>query len=138
MPSFGREDNGMADDRIAHILNEAQSMLKPSMNIGGQPQSQPDDSQDNDESDSMHNQSLSPFSKDALNRRRKYDNDDISQEKVARIYQEELAKLMSRGPRDAFQRYVSESIRALDTILKIGESESNHLELIQCFISTFP
>lgn len=103
MPSFGRDDNGMGDDRIAHILNEAQSMLKPSMSIGGQSQSQIDDLPDNDESDSLHNQSLSPFSKD---RRRKYDNDDISQEKVARIYQEELAKLMSRTPRDAFQRYV--------------------------------
>lgn len=120
MPSFGREDNGMADDRIAHILNEAQSMLKPSMSMGGQSQSQPDDSQDNDESDSMHNQSLSPFSKDALNRRRKYDNDDISQEKVARIYQEELAKLMSRGPRDAFQRYVSASTVATNSVSEGG------------------
>lgn len=52
----------------------------------------------------------SPFGKDrydSQNRRiKKYENDDIPQEKVVRIYQEELAKLMGRrvddlrGPRD--------------------------------------
>lgn len=88
----------MNDDRIAHILNEASSMMKPSsLSIG---QSQMDDSRDIDENDSLHNQSLSPS-----RRQRKYDNDDISQDKVARIYQEELAKLISRAPRDNFQRY---------------------------------
>lgn len=100
----------MADDRIAHILTEASNMMKPSM-VGGQSQQQQshDDSHSNDDSDSPHNQCPSPFSKDSQNRRlRKYDNDDISHEKVARIYQEELAKLMSRAPRDAFPRYVYE------------------------------
>lgn len=98
----------MTDDRIVHILTEASNMMKPSQCGGQAPQQQPhDDSHSNDDSDSPHNQCTSPFSKDLQNRRlRKYDNDDISHEKVARIYQEELAKLMSRGPRDTFQRYV--------------------------------
>lgn len=91
----------MGDDRIAHILSEASGMIKPSL---GGPQSQSqmslshqqnDDSRSNDDSDSLHNQSLSPFSKDAR-RMRKYESDDISREKMARIYQEELAKLMTR------------------------------------------
>lgn len=108
LPPFGRgDDNGMGDDRIAHILSEASGMMKPSL---GSSQSQPpmslshhhqnDDSRSNDDSDSLHNQSLSPFSKDSR-RMRKYDNDDIPREKMARIYQEELAKLMTR---DAFSK----------------------------------
>lgn len=108
LPPFGRgDDSGMGDDRIAHILSEASGMMKPSL---GNSQSQPpmslshhhqnDDSRSNDDSDSLHNQSLSPFSKDSR-RARKYDNDDISREKMARIYQEELAKLMTR---DAFPK----------------------------------
>lgn len=45
------------------------------------------------------------------NRRlKKYENDDIPQEKVARIYQEELAKIMTRRVedirRDGFPGYV--------------------------------
>lgn len=40
--------------------------------------------------------SSSPLSRDSRSRLRKFDNDDIPQEKVARIYQEELVKLMSR------------------------------------------
>lgn len=69
-------------------------------------QSHHDDSHDNDDSNSMHNQCTSPFSRDSQSRRlrSKYDNDDISQDKVARIYQEELAKLMTRAPRDAFPK----------------------------------
>lgn len=96
----------MGDDRIAHILSEASGMIKPSLG-GSQSQSQMslshqqnDDSRSNDDSDSLHNQSLSPFSKDAR-RMRKYESDDISREKMARIYQEELAKLMTR---DAFPK----------------------------------
>lgn len=111
MPSFGRPEDGMGDDRIAHILTEASNMIKPSH--GGQASSQHSMSHQQqmdesaDESDSTHNQCSSPFSKDSQNRRlRKYDNDDISHDKVARIYQEELAKLMTRAPRDAFPRYV--------------------------------
>lgn len=113
MPSFGRgDDNGMPDDRIAHILTEASNMMKPTLAgqqsqqpLVQQPQQHLDDSHSNDDSDSPHNQCPSPFSKDGR-RSRKYDNDDISHDKVARIYQEELAKLMSRAPRDAFPRYV--------------------------------
>lgn len=98
----------MGDDRIAHILSEASGMMKPSLG-GSQSQSQMslqhhqqhnDDSRSNDDSDSMHNQSLSPFSRDSR-RMRKYDNDEISREKMAQLYQEQLAKLMTR---DAFPR----------------------------------
>lgn len=96
LPPFGRDDNGMGDDRIAHILSEASNMMKPSL---GGPQ-QNDDSHSNDEDDSPHNQSPSPFSKESR-RSRKYDNDDISRDKMARIYQEELAKLITR---DTFPR----------------------------------
>jgi len=55
----------------------------------------------------------SPLGKDGSQNRRlkKYENDDIPQEKVVRIYQEELAKLMGRrmddsmrGPREHFPR----------------------------------
>lgn len=103
LPPFGRgDDSGMGDDRIAHILSEASGMIgKSSLSA---PQSHQnlhnDDSRSNDDSDSMHNQSLSPFSKDSR-RMRKYENDDISRDKMARIYQEELAKLMTR---DAFPK----------------------------------
>lgn len=83
---------------MAHILSEG--MMKTS--LGGPPSQQQmshhqqnDDSRSNDDSDSMHNQSLSPFSKERRSMR-KYENDDISREKMARIYQEELAKLMTR------------------------------------------
>lgn len=97
----------MGDDRIAHILSEASGMLKPSLG-GSQSQSQMslqhhqqnEDSRSNDDVDSLHNQSLSPFSRDSR-RMRKYDSDDISREKMARIYQEELAKIMTR---DAFPK----------------------------------
>lgn len=103
MPPFGRPEDGMGDDRISHILSEASSMIKP----GGLGGSQHNLDESADESDSTHNQCSSPFSKDSQNRRlRKYDNDDISHDKVARIYQEELQKLMTRAPRDAFPRYV--------------------------------
>lgn len=103
MPPFGRPEDGMGDDRISHILSEASSMIKPG-DAGSRSQQQLDESAD--ESDSATNHCTSPFSKDSQRRLRKYDNDDIPHDKVARIYQEELAKLMTR-PRDAFPRYVS-------------------------------
>lgn len=44
------------------------------------------------------------FQDSSQNRRlKKYENDDIPQEKVARIYQEELAKLMGRRLEDMRQ-----------------------------------
>ncbi|XP_031626456.1 homeobox protein cut isoform X4 [Contarinia nasturtii] len=114
LPPYGRgDDNSMGDDRIAHILSEASSMMKPS--LGGSQsqmslsqQQHNDDSRSNDDLDSLHNQSLSPFSKDAR-RMRKYDSDDISREKMARIYQEELAKLMTRDafPNSLFPQFLS-------------------------------
>lgn len=120
MPAFGRSEDGMADDRIAHILSEASSMIKPSQqqqhHLAQQQQhlqqhhmlKQHDDSMNsNDDSKSPPNQCTSPFSRDSQNRRlKKYDNDDIPHDKVTRIYQEELAKLMGRGSRDSFPRYV--------------------------------
>lgn len=73
-----------------------------------QHQSQMEDSHSNEDSKSPHDpQSPSPFSRDSRSRTRKYDNDDISSDKVSRIYQEELAKLMTMGPqRDSFSRYL--------------------------------
>ncbi|XP_060533243.1 homeobox protein cut isoform X2 [Cylas formicarius] len=96
---FGRPENDMTEERLAHILNEANQFQ----------QIKTEDSHSNEDSKSPHG-CPSPFSKDSsLNKRlKKYENDDISQEKVVRIYQEELAKLMSRrmddmrSPRDGF------------------------------------
>lgn len=84
----------MGDDRIAHILSEASGMMKPQQMSMSHHQN--DDSRSNDDMDSSHDQSSSPFTKE-----RRLRNDDISREKMARIYQEELAKLMSR---DAFPK----------------------------------
>ncbi|CAD7087187.1 unnamed protein product [Hermetia illucens] len=163
MPQYGRPDEGMSDDRIAHILSEASNLMKTpqghsqashlqqqqvqqaqqqqqqqaaaaaqhfqqaaaaaaaaaavqqQQHAQQQSQQQPlhqnsvgqEDSHSNEDSKSPPNQSTSPFFKDSMQRRmKKYDNDDISQDKVARIYQEELAKLMTRGPRDAFQSFL--------------------------------
>nr|CAD7427054.1 unnamed protein product [Timema monikensis] len=83
-------------ERIAHILSEASQMMK----------TQVEDSRSNDSKSPNHAQDGSQ------NRRlKKYENDDIPQEKVVRIYQEELAKLMGRrmedsirGPREHFPR----------------------------------
>lgn len=86
----------MGDDRIAHILSEG--MMKPSHG-GSQSQQQMmhhqqnEDSCSNDDSNSQFNRSLSPKN---VHRMRKYENDDIPREKMARIYQEELTKLMTR------------------------------------------
>ncbi|EFA05512.2 hypothetical protein TcasGA2_TC015699 [Tribolium castaneum] len=102
MPTFGRPENDLTEERIAHILSEANQFQ--------QMKTHAEDSHSNDDSKSPHNQCLSPFSKDSSQNRRlkKYENDDIPQEKVVRIYQEELAKLMGRriedfrNPREAF------------------------------------
>jgi homeobox protein cut-like len=95
MPTFGRPENDLTEERIAHILSEASQFQQlKSHNT--------EDSHSNDDSKSPHNQCLSPFSKDSSQNRRlkKYENDDIPQEKVVRIYQEELAKLMGRRMED--------------------------------------
>lgn len=65
--------------------------------------SQTEDSRSNDDSKSpSQGQCPSPFSKDSSQNRRlkKYENDDIPQEKVVKIYQEELSKLMGRRAED--------------------------------------
>ncbi|CAH2986105.1 unnamed protein product [Chilo suppressalis] len=94
---FGRPD-GEGDERLQHILNEASHLLKTPT---GQPNN--DDSRSNEDSSSPRTQCPSPFSnKDSSQNRRlkKYENDDIPQEKVVRIYQEELAKIMTRRVED--------------------------------------
>lgn len=87
MPTFGRPDHELTEERIAHILSEASQL-----------QMKTEDSHSNEDSKSPHGQCLSPFSRDSSQNKRlkKYENDDIPQEKVMRIYQEELAKLMGR------------------------------------------
>ncbi|XP_062558226.1 homeobox protein cut isoform X7 [Armigeres subalbatus] len=118
MPSFGRpEGSDMNDDRIHHILTEAQSMIKrdsqdlvtpqhPSQQMHHQQlqlqQSLLDDSQhsDNDSKSPHHRDVQSPFAKDYLNRRAGARNNEfIPQDKIAKIYQEEFSKLM-RSPRE--------------------------------------
>lgn len=83
----------MTEERLAHILNEANQFQ--------QIKQQPEDTHSNEDSKSPHGCS-SPFSRDSsLSRRlKKYENDDIPQEKVVRIYQEELTKLMNRRIED--------------------------------------
>ena len=112
--SSGASDNGVAaqelsqEQRIAHMLSESGHAL-----VGRQ--SEPEASSNDADSKSPSRLNCpSPFGKDSQGRRlKKYENDDIPQEKVARIYQEELAKIMGRraseeprGPRDFASRYV--------------------------------
>ena len=109
MPAFARGPQDgpadMNDERLAHILSESGHL---------QMRGELDVSNDADSKSPSRVGCPSPFSKDRLdsqNRRlKKYENDDIPQEKVVRIYHEELAKLMGRrtddlrGPRDFLQR----------------------------------
>ncbi|KAK9751950.1 CUT domain [Popillia japonica] len=92
IPTFGRPENEYPDDRIAHMLSEASHM---------QMKTPVEDSHSNDDSKSPQG-CPSPFSKDSSQNRKlkKYENDDIPQEKVVRIYQEEFAKLMGRRIED--------------------------------------
>lgn len=96
MPPFGRPENDLTDERLAHILNEANHLQQIK-------REQPlvEDSHSNDDSKSPRG-CESPFSRDSnLSKKlKKYENDDIPQEKVMRIYQEELAKLMGRKIED--------------------------------------
>ncbi|KAL3270658.1 hypothetical protein HHI36_021186 [Cryptolaemus montrouzieri] len=92
IPNFGRSEGDLTDERLAHILNEASQYNQHIKH---------EDSRSNDDSKSPHGCS-SPFSRDQSQNRRlkKYENDDIPQEKVVRIYQEELVKLMGRRIED--------------------------------------
>ncbi|XP_050302302.1 LOW QUALITY PROTEIN: homeobox protein cut [Anthonomus grandis grandis] len=89
---FGRPESDLTDERIAHILSEANQFTHIKTEC---------DTHSNEDSKSPHGCS-SPFSKESsLSKRlKKYENDDIPRKKVVRIYQEELAKLMGRRMED--------------------------------------
>lgn len=110
MPQFGRPESGdMNDDRIHHILTEASAMIqKPSPQQNHHQQHNPmpmkmqlmEDSHSIEDSKSPPN-CTSPFSKRNM---KKYENDDISEEKLQKIYQEEFHKIMARSQRDSFPK----------------------------------
>jgi hypothetical protein len=109
MPQFGRPESGdMNDDRIHHILTEASAMIQkpsPQQNHHHQPMPMPlkihmEDSHSIEDSKSPPN-CTSPFSKRNM---KKYENDDISEEKLQKIYQEEFHKIMARSQRDSFPK----------------------------------
>ncbi|XP_031330798.1 homeobox protein cut-like isoform X2 [Photinus pyralis] len=92
IPNFGRPESDLTDERIAHILNEASHI---------QMKTPCEDSHSNEDSKSPHGQCSSPFSRELQKQKlKKYENDDIPQEKVVKIYQEELAKLMGKRIED--------------------------------------
>ncbi|KAG8192690.1 hypothetical protein JTE90_009717 [Oedothorax gibbosus] len=140
--SYKSDDQG-AEERIAQILNEAQmAMMKqqeqksPTMpNGGSNGDNRSMDSFDGNDSKHNHGNSrdASCHSDKAFRRSRKYENDDIPQEMVARIYQEELAKLIGqrveegfRTPRDQFER-TQEEIRQALTIYHQELTRLSHL-----------
>ncbi|CAN7987210.1 unnamed protein product [Ixodes hexagonus] len=86
-----RQEDVAAEERIAQILNEAQqAMITPKKERSPGPGS--------GVSSSTQQQN------DAKRSSRKYENDDIPQEMVARIYQEELAKLMGQRVEESFRQ----------------------------------
>lgn len=99
---FGRSESGdMGDDRIHHILTEASHMIqKPSPQANHMKNLE--DSHSIEDSKSPPN-CTSPFSLSKRNAK-KYENDDISEEKLHKIYQEEFQKIMARGQRDSFPK----------------------------------
>lgn len=111
MPPFGRpESNEVNDDRIQHILSEASNIMQKSSPEMNQSQlhnslsslkNMADDSHSIEDSKSPPPNCPSPLSKRSL---KKYENDDISEEKLQKIYQEEFHKLMTRGQRDSFPK----------------------------------
>jgi hypothetical protein len=112
MPPFGRpESNEVNDDRIQHILSEASNLMHKSSPDVNQLQLQSslsslknlvEDSHSVDDSKSPPPNCPSPLSKRSS--LKKYENDDISEEKLQKIYQEEFQKLMTRGQREAFPK----------------------------------
>lgn len=80
--------NGSADDSHAESDPEADNHSTAS---GGAPQN-------------LSSSGGSLSGKDAKRSNRKYENDDIPQEMVARIYQEELAKLMGQRVEESFRQ----------------------------------
>jgi hypothetical protein len=115
MPQFGRPDSGeINDDRIHHILTEASAMIQkpsPQQNHHHQPMLNPmplkqtmiEDSHSIEDSKSPPS-CTSPFSKRHANNMKKYENDDISEEKLQKIYQEEFHKIMARSQRETFPK----------------------------------
>ncbi|XP_022241311.1 homeobox protein cut-like isoform X1 [Limulus polyphemus] len=161
LPSNKQDDPG-AEERIAQILNEAQTAMLNSKNknrmsplhngsteysprnIGGVVRSEEEGKRDeggNIEVEGRENQTLHSssnnykdyFNSTSLRRSRKFDTDDIPQEMVAKIYQEELAKLMGqrvqecfRLPNDQYERTQEEIRHAL----RIYHKELSHLSQI--------
>jgi len=135
LPSTFRCEDSGAEDRIAHILSEANQALQQQRgnhtnNNSGNQDSFCDESGGSKSPMSINNNGCnnngqcpssplgSSSARERERRMRKYENDDIPQEQVARIYQEELAKLVGirlphssvgddpRIPREHFQRSV--------------------------------
>lgn len=145
LSSYKTDDQG-TEERIAQILNEAQMAMKqqqenknsPSLPNGNSVDNRSmdscDDIRDGSDLKSNHNSRDASLSNDKSYRRsRKYENDDIPQEMVARIYQEELAKLIGqrveegfRTPRDQFER-TQEEIRQALTIYHQELTRLSHL-----------
>lgn len=128
-----RQEDAAAEERIAQILSEAQqAMITPKKERSPAPGSgvSSGTQQQNGSADESHAESdgdadnhstasggapqnLSSggsvgggcsAGKDAKRSSRKYENDDIPQEMVARIYQEELAKLMGQRVEESFRQ----------------------------------
>lgn len=109
----GGRDDSMSDERIAHILNEASSLMKSSGPSAMHHEHQrrastiPEDSRSNDDSKSPHQPCSSPFYKEHHSKSQgetvmpgqgHLRPDEMNPEKMARLYQE----LMARAPREAF------------------------------------
>ncbi|XP_069979828.1 homeobox protein cut isoform X30 [Penaeus vannamei] len=95
--AFRGPDDSVTEERIQHILTEASRAMTSSTATSQAGQQDQDSRSTDSKSPASSTHSPSPLSRgDSRSRIRKYDNDDIPQEKVARIYQEELVKLMSR------------------------------------------
>lgn len=121
MPPYGSggRDDSMSDERLAHILNEASSLMKSSggSSMHAQHEHQrrsstiPEDSRSNDDSKSPHQPCSSPFYKEHHSKSQgetvmpgqgHMRPDEMNPEKMARLYQE----LMARAPREAFPGFV--------------------------------
>lgn len=118
LPPYGGRDDSMSDERIAHILNEASSMMKSSVSSGLQHQLKDEqqrrvheDSHSNEDSKSPLQPCPSPFFKEQIKQTQDsciqnqsnphIRQEDVNPEKMARLYQE----IMTRAPREAFPRY---------------------------------
>lgn len=111
---MGRNENDVTDERIVHILNEASQMMKPNQ--------QQDDTQSNDESTSPNQLiviiififkililyilvyiNVNNFIQRSTSPSRQRPKEDIPQEQVARLYQEELSKIMGKRLEDSMR-----------------------------------